>query len=145
MENIRRRIFNASLAVGALAIGVATVVGLLSVSSAMRGDLEKSLDEYGANMVVAPESKSLRSRMGRIDRRFHIRLRSARDEWTRKRSERSNGAANINIVAPKLMGLVRVDGARRIIVGVRLKMSSRSKSGGRSTMALRRRREASFS
>ncbi|MCL4395685.1 MAG: ABC transporter permease, partial [Chloroflexi bacterium] len=112
LKNIRLHIFKVAVLVAGLAIGVATVVSLLS-------DLENKLDEYGANMVVTPDSKSLPLTYGGVSLGGFSYDAKLLTESDAAKIRTIKNAANINIVAPKLMGLAAVDGRRSVIVGVR--------------------------
>ena len=59
MRNIKRKKGKAAFLVAGLAIGVATVMAIVSISAAMKTEIAKKLDEYGANIIVVPESNDL--------------------------------------------------------------------------------------
>ncbi|MHB0977197.1 MAG: ABC transporter permease [Candidatus Aquicultorales bacterium] len=120
-KNIRLHLFKSVVLVVGLAIGVATVVSLLSVAKSMQYNLEDKLDEYGANMVVTPKSENLPLTYGGIslgDFSYDSKLLTEEDAAKIRTIKNS---ANINIVAPKLMGLAKVGEERSIIMGVRFK------------------------
>ncbi|MCL5291533.1 MAG: ABC transporter permease [Actinobacteria bacterium] len=120
-KNIRLHSIKVAILLAGLGIGVATVVGLLSVSAAMRNDIQDKIDEYGANMVLTPKSKSLPLSYGGLTLGGFTYDQELLTEDDAAKIRTIKNAANINIVAPKLMGLAEVNGQRAIIVGARLK------------------------
>ena len=57
--NLRRRKGKTALLGAGLTIGVAMVVAMMGITMALQSDLEKKLDEYGANIVVVPRSETI--------------------------------------------------------------------------------------
>ena len=58
-SNLRRRKGRAAFLVAGLLIGIGTVVTLLTLSSALTVQAQNSLETYGANIVVAPQTDGL--------------------------------------------------------------------------------------
>jgi putative ABC transport system permease protein len=54
--SLLRRPTRAAFVVGALALGVGTLVAMVSLTQAMRTDLGDELDRFGANIVITPKS-----------------------------------------------------------------------------------------
>ncbi|MHB8840521.1 MAG: ABC transporter permease [Candidatus Aquicultor sp.] len=120
-KNIKEHPSKVILLIVALAVGVATVVSLYSISTAMSVDLQNKIDEYGANMVVVPKAKSLSLSYAGITLggvQYGSSLLNDRDV-SKVRTIKSS--ANINVVAPKLLGIVQLDGQKVMIAGVRFK------------------------
>ncbi|MBE0447720.1 MAG: ABC transporter permease [Actinobacteria bacterium] len=120
-RNIREHSSRTALLIIGLTIGVATVVGLYSVSKAMYFDLQDKVDEYGANMVIVPESDSLPLTYAGVTL-GGLQYKSTpltEDDLAKIRTIKNS--ANIKVVAPKLLGVVPVDGQKAIIAGVRFK------------------------
>jgi putative ABC transport system permease protein len=59
LGNLKRRKGKALLLVAGLTIGVAMVVAMTGITFQMQEDIEKKLDEYGANIIVTPHSENL--------------------------------------------------------------------------------------
>lgn len=117
LNNLRRRQGKALLLVLGLAVGVATVVSLLAITSALRADMELKIDQFGANILVSPRSDDLSLSYGGVA----VGVSYVTEEltsgdvssiWTIKNSE------NISAVAPKLLGTVDVGETRALLVGV---------------------------
>lgn len=117
-RNIRRKKGKAAFLVAGLAIGVATVVAIVSITAAMKTEIAKKLDEYGANIVVVPESDDLTVSYGG----FTVAGMSLEEReldgsavdliGTIKNKE------NLNVLAPKLFGVVTVGDSRAVVAGV---------------------------
>ena len=65
-NNLRRRKARLLFLVAGLLIGVATVVTLLSLTSALTMEAEHKLDSYGANILITPKSEALSLAYGGI-------------------------------------------------------------------------------
>jgi len=117
INNLRRRKGKALLLVLGLAVGVATVVSLLAITSAMRTDTEQKIDQFGANILVVPRTDDLSLSYGGVS----VGVSSATQELTGTdvaAIRTIKNAENISTVAPKLLGAVQVGGIRALLVGV---------------------------
>ena len=101
-----------------LTLGITTVVTLISITRMMSEDISKKLDEFGANIVIVPRSDDLAFSYGGIsigevavDRQV---LRDSDVPKIRQIEVRDN----INIVSPKLIGLVEIEGKKAPLMGV---------------------------
>lgn len=117
LNNLRRRGSKASLLVLGLAVGVATVVSMLAITSALRADTERKTDQFGANILVMPRSDDLALSYGGVavgvsyaTQELHM------DDAAAIRTIKN--AENISTVAPKLLGAVEIEGVRALLVGV---------------------------
>lgn len=117
LNNLRRRGSKASLLVLGLAVGVATVVSMLAITSALRADTERKIDQFGANILVMPRSDDLALSYGGVavgvsyaTQELHM------DDAAAIRTIKN--AENISTVAPKLLGAVEIEGVRALLVGV---------------------------
>ena len=102
-----------------LAIGVATVVALSSLSKAMKSDIGDKLDQFGANIVVVPKAEDLDLSYGGLrisTAAFDVKELSDGDAASILTIHHSR---NISVVAPKVLGVADVQGDRAILVGVR--------------------------
>jgi len=110
-----------------LAIGVATIVGLYSITMAMEREVADRFDEIGANITVVPQADDLALSYGGIsvsDLSFDVKDldMSAIDRiWSIHNKE------NIAIVAPKLMGTTIADNKEILLIGVDFKSELRMK------------------
>ena len=118
LHSLRRRKGRMMLLVVGLAIGVATVVALMVATKTMRTDVATKLDEYGANILVVPKSSDLSLSYGGV-----TVASAAYDvgELTMDDLERIGtikNAANVSVVAPKLLGAVSLGGRPVLMAGV---------------------------
>jgi putative ABC transport system permease protein len=120
LANLRRRKARALFSVAGLLLGVATMVALTSITSAMKADLAVKLDQYGANIVVTPRADDLSLSYGGVTVggvSYDVKDLPA-DAAARIRTIKDR--ESISAVAPKLLGAVRVEGAAQpvLLVGV---------------------------
>jgi len=120
-RNIKEHPLKTAFLIAGLAIGVAVVVSLFSVSSAMYLDLQDKIDEYGANMVVVPKSESLPLAYAGVTIGGLQYESATLTEKDMAKIRTIKEKANIRVVAPKLLGVVPVDGQKAMIAGVRFK------------------------
>lgn len=101
-----------------LFIGVATMVTMFSITSAMKADTERKLDEYGANIVITPKANDLSLTYGGIAVSgvvYDVKELSHEDAAAIRTIKNNE---NISTVAPKLLGAVLVDNHQMLLVGV---------------------------
>lgn len=116
----RRKSRSLILALGLL-VGTITFTSVSAVTGGMRADINRKMDEFGANMVVTPDSADLLLSYGGT-------VVSGVSSQVAQLTEADASAIrtirykeNINLVAPKLLGLADVDGRRAMIMGVRFR------------------------
>lgn len=101
-----------------LVIGIATIVGLYSITTAMKGEIADKFDEIGANMTVVPKSDDLSLSYGGVsvsDISFDVKeLEMSAIEKIKSIKNKEN----IAIVAPKLMGTIQAAEQDLLVVGV---------------------------
>ena len=120
-KNIKTHPAKVALLVAGLAVGVAVIVGLYTVSKAMHMDLMDKIDEYGANMVITPKSESLPLTYAGVTvggLQYSSQLLTEKDL---EKIRTIKNSANVNIVSPKLLGIVEVNGSKLMLAGVRFK------------------------
>jgi len=118
-NNLKRRKGKTVFLTIGLLIGITTVVTLLSITKAMKADIQNKIDEFGANMVVVPKSDDLALSYGGItvsSASYDVRELNEKDA-AKIRTIRNR--ENINVVAPKLLGATEVEGNQVLLVGVR--------------------------
>ena len=118
INNLRRRKARMAFLTIGLMVGIATIVTLVTLTKSMSGDIERKMDEFGANILITPLSRDLSMSYGGIslggvtfDQR-EIR----EDELAGITSIRNS--RNISAVSPKVLGGVRVAGRDLLLVGV---------------------------
>jgi len=120
-NNFRRRKSKMVFVILGLAIGVATVVALFSITAAMRDDLQDKIDQFGANIVIVPQASELSLSYGNIvvsGVSYDVKELSQEDV---PRIKTIAFSGNIATIAPKLLGPVQAKGAgesRALLVGV---------------------------
>ena len=125
--SLRRRSSRAAFLVAGLLIGIATVVTLLTLSRALTAQAQNQLETYGANIVVAPRTDDLSLTYGGVAL-AGVRLQ-ARDirEADLSRIATIPNRKNVAIVAPELLGAVKVQGEQALLLGVKPKDEFRLK------------------
>jgi len=118
-KNVKERPSKTALLIVSLAIGIATVVSLYGISSTMYVDLQDKVDEYGANMVIVPKSESLPLTYAGVAIGGLQYSATPLTEFDVAKIRTIESRANVNVVAPKLIGIVPVGGQKAVVAGVR--------------------------
>ncbi|MDW8002730.1 MAG: FtsX-like permease family protein [Deltaproteobacteria bacterium] len=106
------------LLVCALATPVCAIVASIIVLNAMEHDVSKKLDEFGANIVILPQSNSLSVYYGGMDvGGITLESESLKEEDVSK-VRSINLKDNLYAVSPKLFGIASVNGKNLIVAGV---------------------------
>jgi len=116
--NIKRRLGKTFMLVSGLSIGVAMVVAMIGITSEMQHDLDRKLDEFGANIVVTPRSENLSLSYGGVS----VSSASLDVEELRQQDIEAIGNIennkNISAVAPKVMGAYNIGERTILVIGV---------------------------
>ncbi len=118
LANLRRRKARTAFLIAGLLIGVATVVALLTLARSMTGQAEAGLESYGANIVITPKTKEVALTYGGIDVGGVSVGDRGLDEADLEQVRAIPARASIAVVAPELVGAVRVKGHRVLLMGV---------------------------
>lgn len=117
-NNLRRRKGRMAFLLAGLLIGVATVVTLFSLTTALTLDAEHKLDSFGANIVITPKRDDLSLSYGGITLAgVNVAQNELRMVDLQRIGEIAN-AQNIAAIAPKVLGAVEVKGRRALMMGV---------------------------
>ena len=119
LAGLRRRKARAAFLVAGLLIGVGTVVALLSITASMTGQTKADLQSFGANIVVTPKSRDVALSYGGISAGGLSVGEQSIAEADLARLDAIPSRADVAIVAPELVGAVRVKGKRALLLGVR--------------------------
>ena len=118
LNNLRRRTARMAFLTIGLAAGIATIVTLVTLTRSMSTDIENKMSEFGANILITPQSTALAMNYGGIslggvtfDQR-EIR----EDDLTRIKTITNH--QNISAVSPKVLGGITVAGHDILLVGV---------------------------
>ncbi|HET6496005.1 MAG TPA: ABC transporter permease [Thermoleophilia bacterium] len=118
LHNLRRRKSRTAFLVAGLLVGIATVVALLTLSSALTEQAQNNLESYGANIVVQPKVDKLSLGYGGLSLGgVPIGAREIR-EADLARIQTIPNRKNLAIVAPELLGAVRANGKQALLMGV---------------------------
>ena len=119
IHNLLRRKARAAFLVAGLLIGVGTVVTLISLTQSMTGQTKASLQTYGANIVVSPKSKDVTLSYGGISAGDLSLGSQTLDQSVLKSIDGIPARSSISVVAPELVGAVKVGVRRVLLMGVR--------------------------
>ena len=118
-NNLRRRKAKMAFLTIGLAVGIATIVSLTTLTISMSGDIEHKMDEFGENILITPRSNGLAMNYGGISLGgVTFDQREIREADLSLITTIRNGR-NISAVSPKVLGSVRVAGKDALLVGVR--------------------------
>lgn len=127
LNNLRRRKTKMMFLVLGLTIAVSTVVTLVTVSEIMNADIASKLDEFGANILIAPKSEDLSLSYGGMavsSVALDVQQLSTRDA---ERIRTIKNRENIKIVAPKLLIAANVLHRNVLVVGINFDQELRLK------------------
>ena len=94
------------------------MVALLTLSQSMTGEAKANLESYGANIVVTPKAEDVALSYGGIDVGGVSVGEQGLDETDVERVRTIPAAGSIAVVAPEIVGAVRVKGRRALMIGV---------------------------
>lgn len=121
LNNLRRRKAKMFFVVLGLVLGIATVVSVYSVVETMKAEMTRQMAEFGANIVVAPDTGELAFTYGGItipEVLFDVEKLTVDDVAT---INGLPGRPMVRAVAPKLLGVAQVAGGNVIVAGGDLK------------------------
>ena len=116
--NLKRRKGKAVFLIVGISIGIATVVALLTLSRLIKDEIGTQLDQYGANIVIVPQSNSLSLDYG------GIAVSGVSLDVNQLKNEDASRVLNIpyrnriSVVAPKILGVSNVGGQQVLLAGV---------------------------
>jgi putative ABC transport system permease protein len=116
--NLKRRKGKAAFLVVGMAIGIGTAVALFSLSRSIKDEIGLQLDQFGANIVIVPQSNSLALDYGGITVTgvsFDVHQLKSDDAV---RIMDIPYRDRLSVVAPKLLGAVQVGGRDILLAGV---------------------------
>jgi putative ABC transport system permease protein len=126
-SNLRRRKARAAFLVVGVLIGVATVVTLISLTSAMRVEAQDRMEDYGANILITPRTDELALSYGGVSLGGVAVTGRGLTEGDVRRIGTIPNKKNLAVVAPVLLGTVQVKGRPVLLMGARVKDEFRLK------------------
>jgi putative ABC transport system permease protein len=118
LNNLKRRWAKMVFLLLGLVIAVATMVSLVSISKNMEKDIMQKLDEYGANILVVPESNQLSLSYGGMAISGLSFAPMELKEADLRKIKTIKNAENIGIISPKLLAAAKIKGKDALLVGV---------------------------
>lgn len=117
-KNLLRRKAKALFVLAGLAIGVSTVVALISFVDAMTHNINHKLEKYGANILIVPKTENLSLTYGGLSLGgVSFEMKEIREEDLAKIGSIKN-SANVAGMGPMVFGVVTVSGQRVLMAGV---------------------------
>src|SRR5512143_3578001 len=102
LNNLRRRKAKMAFLTIGLMVGIATIVTLVTLTKSMSSDIERKMDEFGANILITPASHDLSMSYGGITLGgVTFDQREIREEDLAKIATIRN-SKNISTIAPKV-------------------------------------------
>ena len=121
VRNLMRRKGKAAFVLAGLAIGIATVVAVISFVEAMTGDINHKLEKYGANILIVPRAESLPLTYGGLSLGgVSFEMEEIR-ETDLARVNSIKNYRNIAALGPLVLGVVKIDTHRVLLSGVDFK------------------------
>ncbi len=120
LGNLKRRKLKAVLLVLGMVIGVASIVGLYSITRAMQEDIANKIDEFGSNILIVPDTGDASISFGGVTVQGSGPLKQLNmsDIAVMKTIKNKETLA---IIAPKLLADAQINGKRALLVGVQFK------------------------
>jgi len=118
LNNLKRRKGKMIFLVMGLVIGIATVVTLLSITESMSRDIEERLNQFGANIVMTPRNENLSLSYGGINMGGVNYKVKEFDENKIQDIRKIKNSKNLGIIAPKVIGAVKIKGRDVLLMGV---------------------------
>ena len=117
-NNLKRRKAKMAFLTIGLTVGIATIVTLVTLTRSMSGDIERKMDEFGANILITPQSNGLAMNYGGISLGgVTFDQREILEEDLAKIKTITN-SKNISAVAAKVLGGIRIGTHDVLLVGV---------------------------
>jgi putative ABC transport system permease protein len=118
INNLRRRKAKMAFLTIGLMVGIATIVTLITLTRSMSSDIERKMDEFGANILVMPQSNGLSMTYGGISLGGITFDQKEIREADLERIKTISNNKNVSSISPKVMGGVSISGHDVLLVGV---------------------------
>jgi putative ABC transport system permease protein len=118
LANLKRRKGKALFLTAGIAIGIGTVVALLTLTQSIQEEIGAQMDRYGANILVLPQSNSLALDYGGVSvSGVSFDVQELKDEDALRIREIPY-RQRLSVIAPKLLSAVDVEGQQALLAGV---------------------------
>ncbi len=118
LNNLRRRKVKMAFLTIGLMVGIATIVTLVTLTRSMSTDIERKMDEFGANILITPQSTALSMNYGGISLGGVTFDQREIRESDLARIKTIANHKNISAVSPKVLGGIRINNHDVLLVGV---------------------------
>lgn len=110
-----------------LLVGIATIVTLITLTKSMEQDIERKMEEFGANILITPQSQDLAMNYGGISLGGITFDQREIHEQDLAKIKTIPNHRNISAVSPKVLGGVRIGDRNVLLVGVDFDMELKMK------------------
>uniref|UniRef100_C6E8B8 ABC transporter permease n=1 Tax=Geobacter sp. (strain M21) TaxID=443144 RepID=C6E8B8_GEOSM len=118
INNLKRRKAKMAFLTIGLMVGIATIVTLVTLTNSMSTDIERKMEEFGANILVTPQSNGLAMNYGGISLGgITFDQREIKEEDLAQIRKIKN-QKNIAVISPKVLGGIKVGSQDVLLVGV---------------------------
>jgi putative ABC transport system permease protein len=118
INNLKRRKAKMAFLTIGLMVGIATIVTLVTLTRSMSSDIERKMDEFGANILITPQSNGLAMNYGGISLGgVTFDQREIRESDLAKVKTIQNHK-NISAISPKVLGGITINNHDVLLVGV---------------------------
>jgi putative ABC transport system permease protein len=118
LNNLKRRKAKMAFLTIGLTVGIATIVTLVTLTRSMSSDIERKMDEFGANILITPQSNGLAMNYGGISLGgVSFDQREIREQDLAKIKNITNHK-NISAISPKVLGSIKINNHDVLLVGV---------------------------
>jgi putative ABC transport system permease protein len=118
INNLKRRKAKMAFLTIGLMVGIATIVTLVTLTRSMSSDIERKMDEFGANILITPQSNGLAMNYGGISLGgVTFDQREIRESDLAKVKTITNHK-NISAISPKVLGGININKHDVLLVGV---------------------------
>ena len=118
INNLKRRKAKMAFLTIGLMVGIATIVTLVTLTRSMSGDIERKMDEFGANILVTPQSNGLAMNYGGISLGGVTFDQHEIHEEDLAKIKTIANHKNISAVSPKVLGGIKIGSHDVLLVGV---------------------------
>lgn len=126
-NNLKRRKAKMAFLTIGLMVGIATIVTLVTLTRSMSSDIERKMDEFGANILITPLSNGLAMNYGGISLGgVTFDQREILEEDLAKINSIKNHQ-NVSAIAPKVLGGLKIGRNEVLLVGVNFEDELRMK------------------
>ncbi len=118
INNLQRRKARMAFLTIGLMVGIATIVTLVTLTRSMSSDIEHKMDEFGANILITPQSNALSMNYGGISLGGVSFDQCEIKEEDLSRIKSIANSKNISAIAPKVLGGIKIGRHEVLLVGV---------------------------